>query len=53
MEEWYFPIDAIVNILTDTTNARRYRPDLKPKLKYDGSEVCENVVQLKLPASDR
>jgi hypothetical protein len=51
-EEWYFSIIDIVNILTDSANPRRYWSDLKSKLKQEGSEVYENVVQLKLPASD-
>ncbi len=51
-EEWYFSIIDIVNILTDSTNPRRYWSDMKSKLKQEGSEVYENIVQLKLPASD-
>ncbi len=51
-EEWYFSIIDIVNILTDSTNPRRYWSDMKIKLKQEGSEVYENIVQLKLPASD-
>ena len=52
VEQWYFSIIDVVAILTDSTNPRRYWSDLKTKLKQEGSEVYENIVQLKLPASD-
>ncbi len=52
VEQWYFSIIDVVAILTDSTNPRRYWSDLKSKLKQEGSEVYENIVQLKLPASD-
>ena len=51
-EQWYFSIIDIVAVLTDSSNPRRYWSDLKSKLKQEGSEVYENIVQLKLPASD-
>ena len=51
-EQWYFSIIDIVAILTDSANPRRYWSDLKSKLKQEGSEVYENIVQLELPASD-
>ena len=51
-EEWYFSVVDTVGILTDTENPRRYLSDLKRKLKKEGSEVYENIVQLKLPSSD-
>ncbi len=45
-EEWYFAIIDIENILTDSTNPRRYWSDLKSKLKQEGSQVYENIVHL-------
>lgn len=51
-EEWYFSVVDVVGALTDTDNPRRYLSDLKRKLKKEGSEVYENIVQLKLPAPD-
>jgi hypothetical protein len=51
-EFWYFSIIDIVSILTDTTNPKRYWSDLKAKLKQEGSEVYDNIVRLKMVASD-
>lgn len=51
-EIWYFSIIDVVEILTDTTIPRRYWSDLKNKLKNEGSEVYEKIVQLKFVASD-
>ncbi len=42
----------MVEVLTDSATPRRYLSDLKRKLKKEGSEVYENIVQLKLPAAD-
>jgi len=51
-EKWYFSIVDTVAVLTETDNPRRYLSDLKRKLKQEGSELYENIVQLKLPAAD-
>ncbi len=51
-ELWYFSIVDIVEILTNSTVPKRYWSDLKSKLKNEGSEVYEKIVQLKLTASD-
>ncbi|MEE0907519.1 MAG: Bro-N domain-containing protein [Muribaculaceae bacterium] len=51
-EEWYFSVVDVVEVLTDSDNPRRYLSDLKRKLRKEGSELYENIVQLKLPASD-
>lgn len=51
-EKWYFSVVDAISILTDTENPRRYLSDLKRKLKKEGSEVYENIVQLKLQAPD-
>lgn len=51
-EEWYFSVVDVVEVLTESENSRRYLSDLKRKLKREGSEVYENIVQLKLPATD-
>lgn len=37
-------------VLTGTENPRRYWSDLKRKLKAEGSEVYEDIVQLKMNA---
>ena len=51
-ETWYFSIIDVVEILADTTIPKRYWSDLKSKLKSEGSEVYEKIVQLKFVASD-
>lgn len=51
-EDWYFSVIDIIEILTGSNNPRRYWSDLKRKLIYEGSQLYENIVQLKLPAAD-
>jgi len=51
-ELWYFSIIDVIEVLTDTTIPRRYWSDLKSKLKNEGSEVYEKIVQLKMTAPD-
>jgi len=51
-ELWYFSVIDVIAILTDSTSPRRYWSDLKIKLKNEGSEVYEKIVQLKMIASD-
>ncbi len=51
-EEWFFSIVDIVTVLTGSSIPRRYWSDLKIKLKDEGFELYEKIVQLKLPSSD-
>ena len=51
-ETWYFSIIDVVGVLVDSTIPKRYWSDLKNKLKDEGSEVYEKIVQLKFIASD-
>jgi hypothetical protein len=51
-ELWYFSVVDIVQALTGSTIPRRYWSDLKNKLKNEGSEVYEKIVQLKIMAED-
>jgi len=51
-ELWYFSIVDIIESLTDSSIPRRYWSDLKGKLKSEGSEVYEKIVQLKMTAPD-
>jgi len=51
-ETWYFSIIDVIEILTDASIPRRYWSDLKSKLKNEGSEVYEKIVQLKMTAPD-
>lgn len=51
-EKYYFSVVDVIQVLTDSNIPRRYWSDLKRKLAAEGSEVYENIVQLKLPAPD-
>lgn len=51
-EEWYFSVVDVIEILTDSSNPRRYWSDLKIKLSKEGSELYASIVQLKLKAPD-
>ena len=51
-EEWYFSIVDVIEVLTDSERPRKYWGDLKKKLKTEGSQLSEEIGQLKLPASD-
>jgi len=51
-EEWYFSIIDVVEALTDTDRPRKYWNDLKKKLQKEGSELSENIGQLKMVAPD-
>ena len=51
-EFWYFSIIDVIEILTDSTLPKRYWSDLKSKLRSEGSEVYEKIVQLKFKAPD-
>ena len=51
-EEWYFSVVDVVTALTDSENPRRYWSDLKIKLAKEGSQLYEEIVQLKLPSAD-
>lgn len=51
-EEYYFSVVDVIEALTESSNPRRYWSDLKKKLIAEGSELYENVVQLKLKSSD-
>jgi DNA-damage-inducible protein D len=52
--EWWFCVVDIVQILSESKNARRYWSDLKIKLKEEEGfdELYEKIVQLKLKAPD-
>ncbi len=51
-EDWYFSVVDVCAIFSDSKTPRNYWSDLKRKLKQEGSELHENLVQLKLPSSD-
>lgn len=52
-DEWHFSVIDIIQILTESSNSRRYWSDLKIQLKdKEGFELYGNLVQLKLESSD-
>lgn len=51
-EEFYFSVVDVVGVLTGSENPRRYWSDLKRKLKAEGAELYEKIVQLKMPSPD-
>lgn len=51
-EDYYFSVIDVIFALTESENARRYWSDLKRKLIDEGSQLYDNIVQLKLKAPD-
>jgi len=51
-EKWFFSIIDVIAILADNSRSRKYWSDLKKKLKDEGSELSENIGQLKMIAQD-
>ena len=51
-QKYFFSIVDVIQVLTDSNIPKRYWSDLKRKLAAEGSEVYENIVQLKLQAAD-
>jgi len=47
-EEWYFSVVDIVQILTESTDGRKYWNKLKQRLAEEGSQLVTNCHQLKL-----
>ena len=51
-EKWYFSVVDIIEVLTDTPRPRKYWNALKTKLKLEGSELSQNMGQLKMQSED-
>ena len=51
-EKWYFSVVDVILVLTDSTIPRRYWTDLKKKLSKEGSQLYEDIVQLKMQSAD-
>jgi len=51
-ETWFFSIIDVIEILTDSPRPRKYWSALKSKLKDEGSELSQNLGQLKMLAED-
>lgn len=50
-EDYYYSVVDVIKALTDATIPRRYWTDLKRDLLNEGSQLYENIVQLKLKSS--
>ena len=48
IEDYYYSVIDVIAVLTESKNPRRYWSDLKRKLKKEGSQLYENIVQLKM-----
>jgi hypothetical protein len=51
-EKWFISIIDVIEVLTETDRSRKYWSDLKAKLKKEGSQLSENIGQLKMQAPD-
>ena len=51
-EEYFFSVVDVISALTDSNIPRNYWSDLKRKLIEEGSQLHENIVQLKMKAKD-
>ncbi len=51
-DKWFFSVVDIIEALTDSSIPKRYWSDLKIKLKEEGFESYDKIVQLRLIAED-
>lgn len=51
-EDYYFSVVDVIRALTDSNIPKRYWTDLKRRLVEEGSQLYENIVQLKMKAKD-
>ena len=51
-ELWFFSVIDVIEALTGTDRPRKYWSDLKAKLAKEGSQLSDNIGQLKMPAED-
>lgn len=51
-EKWFLSIIDVIEILTDSPNARKYWSVLKTRLKKEGSQLATNCSQLKMQSAD-
>ena len=51
-QQYFFSVVDVIQVLTDSPRPRKYWNTLKTKLQAEGSEVSQNMGQLKLPALD-
>ncbi len=51
-EKWFISIIDVIEILTESDRPRKYWSDLKNQLVKEGSQLSENIGQLKMLSSD-
>ncbi len=51
-ELWYFSVVDVIEVLTESPRPRKYWNALKTNLKNEGSELSQNVGQLKMKSLD-
>jgi hypothetical protein len=51
-EKWFFSIIDVIEALTESDRPRKYWSDLKAKFQKEGSQLSENIGQLKMQSSD-
>ena len=51
-EDYYFSVVDVISALTESNIPKRYWTDLKKKLIEEGSQLYENIVRLKMKATD-
>ncbi len=51
-EKWFFSIVDVIEVLTDSPRPRKYWNALKTKLKAEGSQLSQNMGQLKMQSED-
>jgi len=51
-EKWYFSVIDVIEILTGSPRPRKYWSALKTKLKAEGSQLSQNMGQLKMESED-
>jgi len=52
IEDYYYSVIDVIAVLTESKNPNRYWSDLKRKLSEESGQPYENIVRLKLKASD-
>lgn len=51
-EKWFISIIDVIEILTESDRSRKYWSDLKNKLQKEGSQLSDNIGQLRMQAPD-
>jgi len=51
-EKWYISVIDVIEVLTESERPRKYWDDMKRKLRLEGSELSEEIGQLKINAKN-